>query len=341
MSEKVQVVAAIIERGGRVLFGKRSPHRVAAPGYWCPVSGRIEPGESQAEAVVREVREEAGLSVRAVQKVDECDTHDGTARIHWWLAAPLDDASEELLGDEHTELRWVSLDEMRRLEPAFPEDVEIITRAVGSVASAYDVWSESYDTDPNPTRELAAAALRESALALEGARVIEAGCGTGQNTAWLAERAQSLLALDISPGMLQKARALVTSADVRFARHDIKSPWPAASGSADIVIAMLVLEHIQDLAPIFSEAWRVLRPGGELFLAELHPARQMLGKQARYTDPRTDELVHVTAYPHDVSDYVNGGVRAGFTLCELGERRDRGAVYADPPRILSARFERT
>ena len=120
----------------------------------------------------------------------------------------------------------------------------------------------------------------------------------------------------------------------------ITAPWPAAAGAADIVIAMFVLEHIQDIAPIFSEAARVLRSGGELFLAELHPARQMLGKKARYTDPRTGELVHLTAYPHDVSDYVNCGVRAGLTLCELGEWRDRGAAYADPPRILSARFRR-
>ena len=45
MSEKVQVVAAIIERSGRFLFGKRSPHRLSAPGYWCTVTGRIEAGE--------------------------------------------------------------------------------------------------------------------------------------------------------------------------------------------------------------------------------------------------------------------------------------------------------
>lgn len=340
MAGKVQVVAAIIERGGRVLFGKRSPQRLAAPGYWCPVSGRIEPGESQAEAVVREVREEVGLGVRAVRKVGECDTHDGTALIHWWLAEPLDEAPAELLGDEHTELCWVTVEEMRRLEPAFAEDVEIIAGAVGSVARAYDTWSESYDTDLNPTRDLAAKVLRESPPPLAGARVIEVGCGTGQNTTWLAERARSLLALDLSPGMLQKARALVTSDHVRFARHDITAPWPAASGSADVVIALLVLEHIQDLAPIFDEASRVLRPGGELLLAELHPARQMLGKQARYTDPGSGELVHVTAYPHDVADYVNGGVRAGLTLCELGEWRDRGAVFAAPPRLVSARFRR-
>lgn len=130
MGEKVHVVAAIIERGGRFLVGKRSPHKQSAPGYWCAVCGRIEDGESQADAVVREVHEEVGLSVRAVEKVAECDTHDGSALIHWWFAAPLDDASAVLLGDEHTELRWVTLDEMRALVPVFAEDVEIFARMV-------------------------------------------------------------------------------------------------------------------------------------------------------------------------------------------------------------------
>ena len=49
--------------------------------------------------------------------------------IHWWLAAPLDDAPVKLLGDEHTELRWVTLEEMRALWPVFAEDLEIIARA--------------------------------------------------------------------------------------------------------------------------------------------------------------------------------------------------------------------
>jgi 8-oxo-dGTP pyrophosphatase MutT (NUDIX family) len=129
VSTKVHVVAAIIERNGRFLVGKRSPHRQAAPGYWCPVSGRIEGDETQADAVIREVREEVGLAVHPIEKVAECDTHDGSALIHWWLAAPLDDAPAELLGDEHTELAWVTLDELRGLDPTFAEDVEIMARA--------------------------------------------------------------------------------------------------------------------------------------------------------------------------------------------------------------------
>ena len=131
---KIDAVAAILERGGRFLLGKRSPHKTA-PGYWCPISGRIEPGESQADAVVREVREEVGLTVRAIEKVAECDTHDGHAVIHWWRVEALDAAPARLANDEHSELVWATVAEMKRLEPVFLEDVEIFADAAMRAAA--------------------------------------------------------------------------------------------------------------------------------------------------------------------------------------------------------------
>jgi 8-oxo-dGTP pyrophosphatase MutT (NUDIX family) len=131
-STKADVVAVIIEREDRFLLGKRSLQRPKAPGYWCPISGRVEAGESQDEAVVREVREETGLAVEAVEKVDECPTHDGSALMHWWRVRLLSEAPACLANDEHSELAWVTLEEMRRLEPVFLEDVAIIERAARS-----------------------------------------------------------------------------------------------------------------------------------------------------------------------------------------------------------------
>lgn len=124
---KRDVVSAVLERDGRFLLGKRSPHKTAG-GYWCPITGGVEAGEAQAEAMVREVREETGLVVRAVAKVAECDTHDGRCVMHWWRVLSLDDAPARLENDEHTELAWVTLDEMKRLSPVFPTDVEIFER---------------------------------------------------------------------------------------------------------------------------------------------------------------------------------------------------------------------
>jgi 2-polyprenyl-3-methyl-5-hydroxy-6-metoxy-1,4-benzoquinol methylase len=123
--------------------------------------------------------------------------------------------------------------------------VTIDTPDASAVAAAYDRWAESYDTDPNQTRALAAAVLRQGALELVGHDVIEIGCGTGHNTQWLAGHASSVLALDISEGMLRQAKARVPSPRVRFVRHDVRSRWPLADASADLVVAMLVLEHVE------------------------------------------------------------------------------------------------
>lgn len=345
MRTKIDVVAAIIERQGRFLFGKRSPHKLSAPGYWCPISGRVEAGESQAAAVEREVAEEVGLRVRAREKVAECDTHDGTALIHWWRCEPLDDAPARLANAEHTELAWCSVSELRRLSPVFAEDVAILERSLGGspagrVAASYDRWANTYDAVANPTRDTAARLLRAAALDLDGRHVVEAGCGTGGNTGWLAERAASVIGLDLSEGMLAVARARVPAPHVRLLQHDISTPWPLPTACADAVIAMLVLEHVEALALFFAEAARVLLPGGQLFSCELHPTRQMLGKKAGFSPEPGGPVECVGAFPHDVSDYVRTALAAGFSLSGLSEERDPGAPFEVPPRVLSASFSR-
>ena len=209
------------------------------------------------------------------------------------------------------------------------------------VAAAYDRWAETYDTDLNRTRELAAAVLRQSSLEPAGRDVVEIGCGTGRNTEWLVERAASVRAIDFSEGMLRQAMARVRSPHVQFIHHDIRNGWPIADASADLIIAMLVLEHIEHVEPIFAEAARALRSGGELFVCELHPMRQMYGRQAEFTDRATGACERITAFLHDVSDYVNAALRSGFELAHMGEWRDPNAGRNDLPRLLSLQLRRT
>ncbi|MFE7274669.1 NUDIX domain-containing protein [Streptomyces sp. NPDC057623] len=124
--EQREAIVAVLLRAGRVLAIRRGP-AVERPGYWQPLSGRIEPGETQREAVAREVREEVGLTVVPLAKVWESETDDGTFRLHWWTAnSETGDVVPD--PDEVGEARWVTPEEFLSLDPVFEGDREFFER---------------------------------------------------------------------------------------------------------------------------------------------------------------------------------------------------------------------
>jgi ubiquinone/menaquinone biosynthesis C-methylase UbiE len=205
------------------------------------------------------------------------------------------------------------------------------------VEAAYDDWSTSYDRDPNRTRDLDAEVVRTVFAGRRFDVVVEAGCGTGKNTASYAAIAGAVHAFDSSAGMLAQAREKVDAAHVSFAPGDVTRRWPFADRIADLVAFDLVLEHVDDLRPAFAEAARVLRAGGELFVCEFHPFRQYAGKHANFR--RGTVVVDVPFFVHHVSDFTGAAAAAGMRLVELREwwhAEDAGK----PPRLLSLRFSR-
>jgi malonyl-CoA O-methyltransferase len=209
-----------------------------------------------------------------------------------------------------------------------------------SVRDAYAAWAAIYDANDNRTRDADAAVLRAAMLPLDGASVVEIGAGTGKNTAYLATRAAHVVALDMSAAMLARAARRALGSHVTLIEHDVTLPWPVPDASADIVVGNLVLEHVATLAPVFGQARRVLRPGGLLYLAELHPYRQWRGAGARF-QTADGEDVRVEAYVHAVSDYVTAGLEAGLILVGLREVDDAAPADGDaaaPPRLLQLTF---
>ncbi len=122
---QIQAVMVVIKKDERFLLGKRSEWKASAPGYWCPISGRIESGETEAEAVVREVWEEVGLKVRAVKKLTEMNARDASVRLHWWLGEILE-GEAYLKNNEHSEIGWFTREELKSLTPSFHEDLAIL-----------------------------------------------------------------------------------------------------------------------------------------------------------------------------------------------------------------------
>lgn len=207
---------------------------------------------------------------------------------------------------------------------------------------AYRDWAAVYDSNENRTRDLDATCLIAADLPLAGATVVEFGAGTGKNTAHLARQATRVTAMDLSPDMLARAHKRGLGDHVRFIEHDITSPWPVEPASADLVVGNLVLEHVRDLAPVLVEAAKALRPGGRLYLSELHPFRQLRGSQARF-DRADGSAARVEAYYHGVSEYLAAAQAAGLALLSLDEPIEDGATIGaeTPPRLLVLQFVKT
>ena len=133
-----------------------------------------------------------------------------------------------------------------------------------------------------------------------------------------------------------KAQRRLGALNVCVLQADITKPW--VFGQAfDLIVANLVLEHIQDLAHVFNEARCVLRPRGLFYIGELHPYKQLQGVQAKYRDAETSEEILVPAFLHHISEYINTGIEAGFTLRHIGEwQKEAGADL----QLLTLLFER-
>lgn len=122
-----EAIVAVLRRADRVLVIRRGPES-ARSGYWAPLSGKLEPGETQEEALVREVQEEVGLAVSPLAKVWESATDDGRFRLHWWTAAETGNGAIVPDPGEVSEVRWVTPAEFLAMTPVFDADREFFER---------------------------------------------------------------------------------------------------------------------------------------------------------------------------------------------------------------------
>jgi 8-oxo-dGTP diphosphatase len=123
---RVEGVVAVIEHEGRLLAIRRAAG-IAAGGSWCLPGGAVEPGETLEQALVREVQEEVGLSVRPLRQVWEWTRPDGRLRLHWWLAEVCGSSVQMTLApSEVAEARWVSREDFRRLSPVLESNIAFL-----------------------------------------------------------------------------------------------------------------------------------------------------------------------------------------------------------------------
>ena len=144
------------------------------------------------------------------------------------------------------------------------------------------------------------------------------GCGTGRTGAWLrAHGVGAIDGVDLTPEMLERARA-------RGAHRTLVEADVAATGletaAYDLAITSLVDEHLATLDPLYSEAFRVVKPGGQYVLRGVPPA---LHHGVRDADP-LQERGRRGCRDHDApaprQRPCTAALGAGWTLVEMHER---------------------
>ena len=206
-----------------------------------------------------------------------------------------------------------------------------------NVQSGYEIWSEIYDTNENKTRDLEAVSLRETMEDFAFNSCLEVGCGTGKNTVWLETKAKQITAVDLTPAMIEKAKAKIKTNTVTFVVADINKDWNFINNEYDLVTFSLVLEHIENLNPIFEKLSNCVKSNGYVYISELHPFKQYAGSKARFETPNGEQVVD--CFNHHISDSINAASKYGFELQLLKEYfddNDKNTI----PRILTLLFRK-
>lgn len=172
---------------------------------------------------------------------------------------------------------------------------------------------------------------------LDGRTVLEIGAGAAQCSRWVAAQGATVVATDLSMGMLGQGRAIeaaLGSPSVPLVQCDGLA-LPFADGSFDVVFtAYGVIPFVADSAAVMREVCRVLTPGGRFVYSTTHPFRWTLpddpgadGLVVRfsyfdrtpYVEQAPDGRATYVEHHRTVGDRVRDAVAAGLRVVDLVE----------------------
>jgi 8-oxo-dGTP diphosphatase len=123
------VAVGVVEHKGKILLLKRSATRRSNPNKWQTIGGHIQEHEAAEDAVLREVKEETGLTGKIIRAGDIFQTVETEDR--WMVAAYLievDSTAVHINQREHSEFAWVAVSEIKHYdyEKGLPQDLAAV-----------------------------------------------------------------------------------------------------------------------------------------------------------------------------------------------------------------------
>jgi 8-oxo-dGTP diphosphatase len=139
--ERICVGAVLVRNQDRrrdgpphVLLGKREARRAFYPGVWDVLGGHLEPGETAEQALIRELREEVGVTPTEWRPLSEfreaLPGGDGPIVLHLYAVTSWTGMPRNRSPREHSEISWFSVEDACRLALAHPAYRKILRTAV-------------------------------------------------------------------------------------------------------------------------------------------------------------------------------------------------------------------
>jgi SAM-dependent methyltransferase len=193
----------------------------------------------------------------------------------------------------------------------------VFVERVGTV-QAYEQQSADYDAGEGGGLFAADEPLVAEFLSgREPGVALDAACGTGRFAEFLARRGHRVVGVDSSPDMLAYARRRVPDGEFRVGELD---RLPLSDDSVNVVVCALALVHVPRLEPVLAEFARVLRPGGDLVISDIHHELVSRGSVIKARGPAGEPCIAPT-YRHQLGDYLRSALSLGLQVRRCEEPR--------------------
>ena len=203
-----------------------------------------------------------------------------------------------------------------------------------TAAEGYRIWSDRYDSDPNPLLALESRVLAPRLGPLDGRSVLDIATGTGRWMSHVASLGARAAGLDSSPSMLGVA-ARKAPISGRLVLGDARS-LPFRSGSFDLAICSFALSYLPSATVALGEMARVARC---IIVSDLHPEAMLAGWTRSFRKDghswRIEDFHHALADLDRVAKAAGMRLRwtaeAAFDLPELPlfELAGKGHTFAE------------
>jgi SAM-dependent methyltransferase len=193
-------------------------------------------------------------------------------------------------------------------------------------------------------------ALKRLLPDFKGKRVLDLGCGYGWHCRYAAENgAASVIGIDLSKKMLEKAQSLTTDQRIQYQNTAIED-FEYIPESFDVVLSSLAIHYISDFEELCRKVYAALSIQGKFVFSVEHPIFTAYGSQDWIYDSKGNKLhwpvdnyfkerertaiflgQEVTKYHRTLATYINGLLNSGFSITGFTEPVPEERLLAEDP----------